>query len=79
MDSNAVESLIRPLTLQRKSGLFAGHDEGAANWACIASLIETCMTNGAGPFAHIVATTETMRRAACRCTPEWGARRVRHG
>lgn len=22
---------------------------------------------------------ETMRRAACRCAPEWRARRVRHG
>jgi transposase len=31
MDSNAVENLIRPLTLQRKNSLFAGHDEGAAN------------------------------------------------
>jgi transposase len=56
MDSNAVENLIRPVTLQRKNSLFAGHDEGAANWACIASLIETCKINGADPFAYLVET-----------------------
>ena len=28
--------------LNRKNALFAGHDQGAENWACIASLIETC-------------------------------------
>jgi len=60
MDSNAVENLIRPLTLQRKNSLFAGHDEGAANWACIASLIETCKINGVDPFAYIVATLEAI-------------------
>jgi hypothetical protein len=26
--------------------LFAGSDEGAENWACLASLIETCKLNG---------------------------------
>ncbi|PKP63407.1 MAG: hypothetical protein CVT86_05285 [Alphaproteobacteria bacterium HGW-Alphaproteobacteria-8] len=60
MDSNAVENLIRPLTLQRKNSLFAGHDEGAANWACAASLIETCKINGGDPFAYIVATLEAI-------------------
>jgi hypothetical protein len=29
----------------RKNALFAGHDEGAENWACVASLIETCKLN----------------------------------
>jgi transposase len=60
MDSNAVENLIRPVTLQRKNSLFAGHDEGAANWACIASLIETCKINGADPFAYLVETLEAI-------------------
>jgi transposase IS66-like protein len=32
--------------------LFAGHDEGAENWACIASLIETCKLNGVDPQAY---------------------------
>jgi transposase len=31
----------------------AGHDEGAENWACIASLIETCKLNGVDPQAYI--------------------------
>ena len=37
MDSNVVENTIRPLALNRKNALFAGHDEGAAAWARIAS------------------------------------------
>jgi len=60
MDSNAVENMIRPLTLQRKNSLFAGHDEGAANWARIASLIETCKINGVDPLAYLVATLEAI-------------------
>ena len=42
MDSNAVERTIRPIALNRKNALFAGHDAGAQSWAMIASLIETC-------------------------------------
>ena len=41
MDSNVVENTIRPLALNRKNALFAGHDEGAAAWARIATLVET--------------------------------------
>ena len=26
-----------------KNSLFAGHDQGAQNWACLASLVETCL------------------------------------
>jgi hypothetical protein len=39
LDTNIVERSIRPVVLNRKNALFAGHDEGAENWACIASLI----------------------------------------
>jgi hypothetical protein len=38
--------------INRKNALFAGHDEGAENWACIASLIETCKLNGVDPQAY---------------------------
>jgi hypothetical protein len=41
-----------PIVLNRKNTLFAGHDQGAENWACIASLIETCKLNGADPQAY---------------------------
>jgi len=41
MDTNSVERAMRPIALNRKNSLFAGHDEGAVNWACLASLIET--------------------------------------
>jgi transposase len=53
LDSNIVERSIRPLVLNRKNALFAGHDQGAENWACIASLIETCKLCGVEPQAYL--------------------------
>ena len=53
MDSNAVERTIRPIALNRKNALFAGHDVGAENWATIASLIETCKLNDIDPNAYL--------------------------
>jgi hypothetical protein len=53
LDTNAVERSIRPLVLNRKNALFAGHDEGAENWACIASLVETCKLSGVAPQAYV--------------------------
>ena len=40
------------IVLNRKNALFAGHDQGAENWACIASLIETCKLHGVDPQAY---------------------------
>ena len=56
IDSNAVERTIRPIALNRKNALFAGHDDGARNWAMIASLIETCKLNAIDPHAWLTAT-----------------------
>lgn len=56
LDNNAVERTIRPIALNRKNALFAGHDAGAENWAIIASLIETCKLNGVDPYAWLSAT-----------------------
>jgi transposase len=53
MDSNAVERTIRPIALQRKNALFAGHDAGAQNWARLASLIETCKLNQIEPHGYL--------------------------
>ena len=53
MDSNAVERTIRPIALQRKNALFAGHDAGAQNWAMLASLIETCKLNKIEPHSYL--------------------------
>lgn len=53
LDTNIVERAIRPIALNRKNALFAGHDEGAANWAAIASLIETCKLGGVEPEAYL--------------------------
>ena len=60
MDTNCVENLIRPLALNRKNALFAGHDEGAAAWGRIASLIETAKLNGVEPYAYLKATLEAI-------------------
>ena len=53
IDSNTVERSIRPIALNRKNALFAGSDEGAENWAMLASLIETCKLHGVNPEAYL--------------------------
>ncbi len=60
IDSNGVENLIRPIALNRKNALFAGHDEGGKAWGRIASLIETAKINGIEPFAYLKATLEAI-------------------
>jgi transposase len=52
LDTNIVERSIRPIVLNRKNALFAGHDQGAENWAAIASLVETCKLYGVDPQAY---------------------------
>lgn len=56
IDNNSVERTIRPIALNRKNALFAGHDAGAENWATIASLIETCKLNAVDPQAYLTNT-----------------------
>jgi transposase len=53
MDTNSVERAMRPIALNRKNSLFAGHDDGAINWACLASLIETAKLHGINPQAYL--------------------------
>ena len=60
MDSNVVERAIRPIALNRKNALFAGHDEGGRTWARIASLIETCKLNDVELYAYLKATLEAI-------------------
>ncbi len=62
IDSNTVERTIRPIALNRKNALFAGHDAGAENWAVIASLIETCKMNAVDPQAWLTATLTAIVR-----------------
>ena len=61
IDNNTVEQAIRPITLNRKNALFAGHDEGAAAWGLIASLVETCKLNGVEPQRYL---TDTLTKIA---------------
>ena len=60
MDTNPVENTIRPITLNRKNALFAGHDEGGRTWARMASLIETCKLNAVDPYAYLRETLTTI-------------------
>jgi transposase len=53
IDNNAVERSMRPIALNRKNALFAGHDVGAQNWAMFASIIETCKLNKVEPHAYL--------------------------
>jgi transposase len=53
LDTNSVERSMRPIALSRKNALFAGSDEGAETWACLASLIETCKLNGINPHTYL--------------------------
>jgi transposase len=52
IDNNNVERSMRPVSLQRKNALFAGHDLGAENWAAIASLVETCKLLRINPHTY---------------------------
>jgi len=52
LDNNSVERAMRPVALSRKNSLFAGSDEGGQNWACLASLVETCKLNGVNPQTY---------------------------
>jgi transposase len=60
IDTNVVERSIRPIALNRKNALFAGSDEGGANWAIIASLIETAKLNDVNPHAWLAGTLQKL-------------------
>lgn len=62
IDNNSVERTIRPIALNRKNALFAGHDAGAENWATIASLIETCKLNAVEPQVYLTRTLSAIVR-----------------
>ena len=50
LDTSCVERAMRPVALSRKNALFAGSDEGGANWGAIAS--ETCKLNSVNPQTY---------------------------
>jgi hypothetical protein len=60
IDSNPVERAIRPIALNRKNALFAGHDEGGRNWGVVASLIETAKLNDVDPQAYLAGTLSAL-------------------
>ncbi len=60
IDNNTIERTIRPIALNRKNALFAGHDAGAENWGMIASLIETCKLNNVEPHIYLTQTLKAI-------------------
>lgn len=56
IDTNTVERSMRPIAISRKNALFAGSDEGAANWAAVSSLVETCKLNAVDPQRYLADT-----------------------
>ena len=69
IDNKTVERCMRPIALNRKNALFAGHDAGAQNWAMLASIIETCKLNKIEPHAYLtgVLTATSRRILKCYC------------
>ena len=53
IDSNPVERSMKPIVLTRKNSLFAGTEDGAENWAIVASLIETCKFHSIDPQHYL--------------------------
>lgn len=56
LDTNPVENAIRPVALTRKNALFVGHEDGAENWALLASILATCKLAEVNPVAYIAET-----------------------
>jgi transposase len=65
MDTNVVERAIRPVTITRKSSLFAGSDAGARHWVVANTLIQTCKLNDVEPLAYL---TDVLHRIVSGCT-----------
>ena len=60
------------MILNRKNVLFAAHDEGAENWASVASLVEACKLNDVDPqtyFADVLDKLVNLWPVASRSRP----------
>jgi transposase len=64
------------MALTRKNALFAGHDDGAQNWAIVASLIETALCRAR--HKAVYADRRTMPNGSGRCavSGEFAGRRA---
>ncbi len=60
VDNNTVERDMRPIGLGRRNSLFAGSENGAASWATLSSLINTCLLNDVDPQAWLTDALERM-------------------
>jgi transposase len=55
-----INSIQRPIVLNRQNALFARHDAEARNRAMFASLIETCKLNAVDPHAWLTPTLQAI-------------------
>lgn len=58
VDSNTIERTMRSIALGRRNSLFAGSERGARNWACLASLLNTCKLNDIDPLTWLTDVLE---------------------
>ena len=58
VDSNTIERTMRAIALGRRNSLFAGSERGARNWACLASLLNTCKLNDIDPLTWLTDVLE---------------------
>lgn len=56
IDSNNVENLVRPIALNRKNALFAGHDEGGKAWGRTANKLAIPVKHTGQKIFLIIAT-----------------------
>jgi len=53
IDNTTVERCMRPIVLDPKNALFAGHDTGAQNRAMFASISKNCQLNKVDLYAYM--------------------------
>jgi transposase len=63
LDTNFVESRIRPFTIGRKNWIFSDTPAGAHASAMIYSIVETAKANGVEPFSYLQHVIENLPRA----------------
>jgi hypothetical protein len=60
MDTKSVKRAMRPIAFNRRNSLFGGHDQGAANCACIASLIDPAKMQDIDPKTYLISSANSL-------------------
>ena len=65
LDTNFIESKIRPFTIGRKNWLFSDTPAGAHASAMLYSVIETAKANNVEPYAYLQHVIELLPKVTC--------------